>query len=382
MFGQPPPAGGQPPVTSFSFGAPSTPAAGTFGFGAAATSAAPAAAPAASGGLFGAAPAAAPAASGGLFGAATPAAAAPASGGLFGATPAAGGLFGAPPAPAAPTASTGGLFGAPPAPAAPAASTGGLFGAPPADAAPAASSGGFAATPAPVASSGGLFGSEPPSTPAPSSSTIVAGQTAPTDPRAAAASVELKGLTVDKILFKWRETLQDHTDRFQKATIKVQERDLVLLNSQKHLTKLAQEGRVLKETHGELLTQLDNVNSLFSDLETGLASMETDLAALEAKTNVGETTTKYDKDADAEREAAYRLGEQLDKQTIKVEQDLKAVIGRLNQGGGARGGEYKRTTNADVLQQLNRHQANMEWIDNETKALELELEALSSQRYN
>lgn len=255
------------------------------------------------------------------------------------------------------------------------ATSGGLFGATPA---PATSGGLFGATPAP-ATTGGLFGGEPPSTPAAPTATATSTAVAPANPRAAAASVELKGLTVDKILFKWRETLQDHTDRFQKATIKVQERDLVLLNSQKHLTKLAQEGRVLKETHSELLVQLDNVYSLFSDLETGLTSMETDLAALEAKTSVGETTAKYDKDADAEREAAYRLGEQLDKQTIKVEQDLKAVIGRLNQG---RGGEYKRTTNADVLQQLNRHQASMEWIDNETKTLELELEALSSLRYN
>jgi hypothetical protein len=40
--------------------------------------------------------------------------------------------------------------------------------------------------------------------------------------RMPAAAIELEGLTVDSILFKWRETLQTHVDRFRTSTQKVQ----------------------------------------------------------------------------------------------------------------------------------------------------------------
>ena len=113
------------------FGATPTPAAGgVFG--------ATAAAPATSGGLFGASTA------GGLFGASSPA---PAAGGLFGASaPAAGGgLFGAA-GPASTPAPGGGLFGAV-APASSPAPGGGLFG---------------AGAPASIPAAGGLFGAAAP----------------------------------------------------------------------------------------------------------------------------------------------------------------------------------------------------------------------------
>ncbi|KAF9095902.1 hypothetical protein BGX29_008842 [Mortierella sp. GBA35] len=116
---------------------------------------APAAAPAAGGGMFGGA---AQGTTGGLFGARP---AAPATGGFFGAAtstaPAAGGLFGA----AASAAPTTGLFGAP-APAAPAA--GGLFGAT-ASAAP-ATGGLFGATASAAPATGGLFGATASAAPA------------------------------------------------------------------------------------------------------------------------------------------------------------------------------------------------------------------------
>ena len=116
------------PATTPAFGAAPAATGGLFG----------AAAPAATGGLFGAA---APAATGGLFGAAAPTAAPGTGGSLFGSAPAAttaAPAFGAAPAASAAPA-TGGLFGGG---AAAAPATGGLFG------------GGAAATPAAGAFSG------------------------------------------------------------------------------------------------------------------------------------------------------------------------------------------------------------------------------------
>ncbi|RKP03202.1 hypothetical protein CXG81DRAFT_24203 [Caulochytrium protostelioides] len=183
----PAPAAGAPTAA----GAASYPGAPTPGLGRGAPPAAGGAKPFGGGGLFGAAPTSQPARPAGLtlggFGASATSAA-PASGGLFGAPttsqPGGGGLFGAPPATSQPG---GGLFGAPPTTSQPGGSLfgapatsqpgGNLFGAPPATSQPGGSlfgtpvssapaARGLFGTPAPAqpAAGGGLFGAQPPAT--------------------------------------------------------------------------------------------------------------------------------------------------------------------------------------------------------------------------
>jgi F0F1-type ATP synthase membrane subunit b/b' len=246
-------------------------------------------------------------------------------------------------------------------------------------------------------SSGNLFGTSQPansllgttqSTPftlgqpaaaaAPATSTqLTAAPTAEQKLQSGMLQMNLEGLTIEQIIYKWNQCIQSHVDRFQDVSGRVRKRDLELLETQKAIMRLTKNGRVLKAAHDELSYELDSIFELYEDVETALEELEKNLSELEAQTR--ETTygssVGADEHAEQERKAAYELADELDMQMNQIESEVKRVVDNLN----ARVNLTKiPPSSATVLQMLNKQQSSLEWIDRETEELKRSLDQLQS----
>ena len=246
-----------------------------------------------------------------------------------------------------------------------------MFGnAPPAASAPSAGLFGNAGTPATTttatttAAGTSLFA---PAQATPAQGAAVAGATTAAKHSAAtsAAALELNGLTIEEIVTKWSKALQVHVDKFQDAAEQVRARDVVLLENQKSITRLAKEAQVLKASHAELRSQLDMVSELLFDLHAALEQLEGELGALEKQQPGAQDS------ADAQRGEAYDLAVRMDAEVEALQAHVRGIVEQLNRVRGP------GTGSSVALRILNNNHTSLEWLDKATLDLRSEI-ALAS----
>lgn len=179
-----------------------------------------------------------------------------------------------------------------------------------------------------------------------------------------AAALELNGLTIEEIVTKWSKALQVHVDKFQDAAEQVRARDVVLLENQKSITRLAKEAQVLKASHAELRSQLDMVSELLFDLHAALEQLEGELGALEKQQPGAQDS------ADAQRGEAYDLAVRMDAEVEALQAHVRGVVEQLNRARGP-------GSSSVALRILNNNHTSLEWLDKATLDLRSEI-ALAS----
>jgi nuclear pore complex protein Nup62 len=233
-------------------------------------------------------------------------------------------------------------------------------------------------------SSGGLFGApasststaNPPLSSATALTTTAPGQQPPTPAKSAqesmaTAALQLNNLTIEDIVTKWNQTLQVHIDKFQDAAEQVRMRDVVLLENQKTITRLAKEAQVLKASHAELRSQLDMVSELLFDLHSALDQLEQELAELEKAQPVSMDN------ADLDRKEAYELADRMDREIDVLSTHMRDIVEQLNRAREASDKQDKTKGLGVALRILNSNHTSLEWLDKATAELRAEI-ALAS----
>jgi len=180
----------------------------------------------------------------------------------------------------------------------------------------------------------------------------------------------LTGLTIGNIISEWEKSLEGHIDNFGKAVEQVKRRDMLLLENQKRITKLAKEARVLKTVHTGLQRDLETVSASQLDLENSLKLLEQDLDQLESSHQYD-----IDRNADDARKEAYEKAENLTLKMDSMGEQMKQVVEKLNRTQESRTGD--ESPESVVMKILNKHFISLEWLQRSAKRLTTEISTTS-----
>jgi nuclear pore complex protein Nup62 len=214
----------------------------------------------------------------------------------------------------------------------------GSFGAKPADASSSSS--------APAAPAGGLFGTKPTTTPAvtgaatPAATISMAGSgaatpatKAPTPTAGATAAPSepapnlLRGKTLEDIVDTWSKDLDSQVKEFERQAGEVREWDKVLVRNGTQIATLHRRVLEAQSDQAALDRNLDYIQSQQQTLDQMLSHYEREMSVWADK-DTKPLAAKIP--ADREREKAYALAEDLNKQLDDVSRNLSQMIDEVN----------------------------------------------------
>ncbi|KAL2915217.1 FG-nucleoporin nsp1 [Polyrhizophydium stewartii] len=203
---------------------------------------------------------------------------------------------------------------------------------------------------------------------------------APTAPPPTVGGIPLlKNKTLEEILNKWSTDLESYTQEFRSQATELQKWDRTILENGATISRLYEELQSTESLQREIDQNLEYIEAQQNELDSTLDSYHAQIKALfqsEAQSTHLRTTP-----ADEERERAYTLAENLNKQLDEMSQQLSVIIDDMNasrSGGtsGVAGDVMPATVTAGkpvapeddnpigaIVRILNEHLTSLEWID-------------------
>lgn len=189
-----------------------------------------------------------------------------------------------------------------------------------------------------------------------------------------AASAAAATAAAPKITYKQLE------EQINKWSLELEQQERIFLQQAEHVSawdrSLMQNGDKIIELNGTL----DKVKAEQSALEHELdfiasqqGELDEMLKPLEEAVRSQGASSMYEHHADVERENTYQLAEDVDAQLKRMMQDLTEVIHHVNQSNTGQGASSNSPMN-QLARVLNAHMDSLQWIDDNTAALQRKLE--------
>lgn len=185
------------------------------------------------------------------------------------------------------------------------------------------------------------------------------------------AALDLNGLSIERIIARWHEKLDNHLDLFSKTADKVRERDLLLFKNQSKITYLAKQAQLLKAEQDELQWNLDSVSELQSELHYSIDQLEKELEQLSMK-----KPSVFNQDAAEARKEAYETVSTINSKLHNLHEDIQGTNDTLNSLQEVKIPETGGV--GEVLGAMQKHQLSLDYLSTLASDLEVELLAMKS----
>ncbi|EGF82841.1 hypothetical protein BATDEDRAFT_86302 [Batrachochytrium dendrobatidis JAM81] len=192
----------------------------------------------------------------------------------------------------------------------------------------------------------------------------------------------LKNKTLEDILNKWNTDLESYTQNFRSQATELQKWDRIILENGATISMLYNELQVTETAQKEIDQNLEYIEAQQNELDATLDNYQAQILALSQ--NDAQAAHFRTTPADEEREKAYTLAENLNKQLDDMSLQLGVIIDDMNQsrnasmpstmyGGGLTAGQSEGNKQPIAFEEdnpigaivriLNDHLASLEWID-------------------
>jgi len=204
--------------------------------------------------------------------------------------------------------------------------------------------------------------------------TIVAPTVTPaTEPPTISA---LRNKTMEEILNKWTTELNHYHTEFQKIAINVGKWDQMIIRNGAQIYNLNSQIEEIEKIQNEIDTNLEYIDNQQTELNSILSEYEKKIILLVDNSN-NDLGGKLNP-ADKERESAYNTAENLSKQLDDLDYTLSDMIKEINNTKDRTEGEDDdENTINHIVKILNGHLRSLQWIDQSTTELGLQIQELS-----
>ncbi|KNC96006.1 uncharacterized protein SPPG_09559 [Spizellomyces punctatus DAOM BR117] len=192
----------------------------------------------------------------------------------------------------------------------------------------------------------------------------------------------LKNRTMEEILQRWNQELDQCTKEFHRQAVEVQNWDRIILENSYSISKLCEQLNEAETLQKEIDDNLGYISSQQNSLDSALAQYDADLQRI-IQNEMASMQNRHSH-ADEERERAYSLAESLNLQLDEMASQLSVLIGEINASKGEEiDGGLGSTGDGDsllgdgeepspvgaIVRILNEHLSSLEWLDSSTADL-------------
>jgi len=181
---------------------------------------------------------------------------------------------------------------------------------------------------------------------------------------------------MEDILNKWTTELNHYHTEFQKIAVNVGKWDQMIIQNGAQIYNLNSQIEETEKIQKEIDTNLEYIENQQTELSSILSEYEKKIIPLVDNSN-NDPRGKLNP-ADEERESAYNTAENLNKQLDDLGNTLSDMIKEINSTkGGAEDDDDDENTIGQIVKILNRHLCSLQWIDQSTTELGLQIQELS-----
>ncbi|TPX68215.1 hypothetical protein SpCBS45565_g03258 [Spizellomyces sp. 'palustris'] len=192
----------------------------------------------------------------------------------------------------------------------------------------------------------------------------------------------LKNRTMEEILQRWNQELDQCTKEFHRQAVEVQNWDRIILENSYSISKLCEQLNEAEGLQKEIDDNLGYISSQQNSLDSALTQYDADLQRI-IQNEMASMQNRHSH-ADEERERAYSLSESLNLQLDEMASQLSVLIGEINASKGEEiDGGLGSTGDGDsllgdgeepspvgaIVRILNEHLSSLEWLDSSTADL-------------
>ncbi|ORX83464.1 hypothetical protein BCR32DRAFT_243330 [Anaeromyces robustus] len=181
---------------------------------------------------------------------------------------------------------------------------------------------------------------------------------------------------MEDILNKWTSELNHYHTEFQKVAVNVGKWDQMIIQNGAQIYNLNSQIEETEKIQKEIDTNLEYIENQQTELSSILSEYEKKILPL-VDGSSNDPRVKLNP-ADEERESAYNTAENLNKQLDDLGNTLSDMIKEINSTkGGAEDDDDDENTIGQIVKILNRHLCSLQWIDQSTTELGLQIQELS-----
>lgn len=171
---------------------------------------------------------------------------------------------------------------------------------------------------------------------------------------------QLNFCQLEEYINKWTCELEEQEKLFLNQATQVNAWDKVLLSNSDKIVSLNDSVEKVKAEQDKLEQELEFIQAQHKELEACIVPLEEELSKIPQ--------------LDVERGQTYLLAENLDVQLKQMSEDLKEVIGHLNEAN-----KYADPTDpiVQIGKILNAHMSSLQWIDSSTSNISHRLEEIN-----
>jgi nuclear pore complex protein Nup62 len=181
---------------------------------------------------------------------------------------------------------------------------------------------------------------------------------------------------MEDILNKWTTELNRYHTEFQRVAVDVGKWDQMIIQNGAQIYNLNSQIEETEKIQKEIDTNLEYIENQQTELSSILNEYEEKILELANGSN-NDPRGKLNP-ADEERESAYNTAENLNKQLDDLGNTLSDMIKEINSTkGGVEDDDSDENTIGQIVKILNRHLCSLQWIDQSTTELGLQIQELS-----
>ncbi|KAI8329629.1 Nsp1-like C-terminal region-domain-containing protein [Chlamydoabsidia padenii] len=183
---------------------------------------------------------------------------------------------------------------------------------------------------------------------------------------------------MEEILNAWNKDLNSRTREFHKQAAQVAEWDKQLIENGTKISKLNNDVERVEEQQREIDHNLEYINAQQEELNRILDSYENQIGEVYEQSNLQQPMQA----ADTQREKAYGLAENLNKQMDDINRNLTVMIAEINKMGGPQNSVPSNEDDVvgQIVKILNSHLSSLQWIDATSATLKQKLDDVNKLR--
>lgn len=181
---------------------------------------------------------------------------------------------------------------------------------------------------------------------------------------------------MEDILNKWTTELNHYHTEFQKIAVNVSKWDQMVIQNGAQILNLNSQIEDTEKIQKEIDTNLEYIENQQTELSSILDEYENKVRPLvDGPSNDPRGRLNP---ADEERESAYNTAENLNKQLDDLGNTLSDMIKEINNTkGGTEEDDDDENTIGQIVKILNRHLCSLQWVDQSSTELGLQIQELS-----
>jgi nuclear pore complex protein Nup62 len=180
---------------------------------------------------------------------------------------------------------------------------------------------------------------------------------------------------MEDILNKWTTELNRYHTEFQRVAVDVGKWDQMIIQNGAQIYNLNSQIEETEKIQKEIDTNLEYIENQQKELNSILDEYDKKIRPL-VEGSANDPRGKMNP-ADEERESAYNTAENLNKQLDDLGNTLSDMIKEINSTKGAEDDDDDENTIGQIVKILNRHLCSLQWIDQSTTELGLQIQELS-----